>query len=251
MACLPARSGPGSFVLEAVLDDCHPETYMVSRYLTICVTWTESSLKWMISMHNLIIISIYTLTLRRYVMVFHVAHGGWAMTRVSYPVHLKDTGLTECHALQRPQTQCTAASLARSEGPKTWQFIIVNGYVCPIEITFHHCSTWATSCAKLAFSLAIGDKNCRCGLTKMFNKMSWGRHVIALSDRELDNDLLFILLISIRTWTLVENQLSEIGSSHWFNHHDQRSAKSAVIIEQRTRLLAGNIQVILVCFLES
>ena len=60
MTGLPARSGPGSFVLEAVLDDCHPDTYMVSRYFAICVTWTGSSLKWTILMVYPIIISIYT-----------------------------------------------------------------------------------------------------------------------------------------------------------------------------------------------
>jgi len=42
---LPARSGPGSLDEEAVLEHCHPETYTVSRYLAICVTWTGSSLQ--------------------------------------------------------------------------------------------------------------------------------------------------------------------------------------------------------------
>jgi hypothetical protein len=32
-------------VLDAVLDDCQPETYTVSRYLAICVTCTGSSLQ--------------------------------------------------------------------------------------------------------------------------------------------------------------------------------------------------------------
>lgn len=31
-------------MLDAVLDDCQPETYTVSRCLAICVTWTGSSL---------------------------------------------------------------------------------------------------------------------------------------------------------------------------------------------------------------
>jgi hypothetical protein len=41
----PARSGPGSLVELAVDEDCHPETYTVSKYLAICVTCTGSSLK--------------------------------------------------------------------------------------------------------------------------------------------------------------------------------------------------------------